>query len=86
MFVSGKVQGVFYRASARTKAKELDLLGWIRNLPDGQVEIMIEGNEGNIRKFTEWCKKGPINSHVRNLEIISKTKIERYSTGKLEIY
>jgi len=57
--IGGRVQGVFFRARARTMAESLNLTGWVRNLPDGTVEALFEGREEDIRAMVEWCKKGP---------------------------
>jgi len=69
IFVSGRVQGVFYRANTRKKAKELGIKGWVRNLYDGRVEITAEGKEEDIKKFIEWCKKGPELAFVENIKV-----------------
>ena len=59
-FVSGRVQGVFYRDSARRKAIELgDITGWVRNLPDGRVEVMACGEQDLVMTFHRWLRKGP---------------------------
>jgi len=69
IFVSGRVQGVFYRANTRKKAKELGIKGWVRNLYDGRVEITAEGKEKDLKKFIEWCKKGPELAFVENIKV-----------------
>ena len=57
--IEGRVQGVFYRASAERRAKELGLSGWVRNLADGRVEAHVEGARPSLLEFVEWCRKGP---------------------------
>ena len=57
--VHGKVQGVSFRASTQTKASELSIKGWVRNLQNGTVEVHAEGNGENLDKFIKWCQKGP---------------------------
>ncbi len=57
--VTGKVQGVFYRASTQAKAKELGLNGWVRNEQDGSVMIEAEGADLKLDKLVEWCQQGP---------------------------
>lgn len=69
IFVSGTVQGVFYRSNTRKKAKELGIKGWVRNLYDGRVEVTAEGEEEDLKKFIEWCKKGPELALVENIEV-----------------
>lgn len=69
-FVSGKVQGVWFRASTQEKAKELGLTGWARNLPDGRVEVMACGEAEKINALHEWLHQGPELARVS--EVIRK--------------
>ncbi len=69
IFVSGFVQGVFFRAETREKAKELSLFGWVKNLPDGRVEILAEGEKEKLEKLIEWARKGPPAAQVDNVDI-----------------
>ena len=57
--VSGQVQGVFFRATMREKARELDVNGWVRNEPDGSVAAHLEGSPDSVRTLVEWCHHGP---------------------------
>ncbi len=66
-FASGRVQGVFYRESARKKAESLRITGWVRNLEDGRVEVFACGEESAIKEFQDWLKKGPIAARVDHL-------------------
>ena len=68
LFVSGRVQGVYYRASARDAARQFGLTGWVRNLPDGRVEALFEGDEEALRRMREWCGTGPPGSRPRDLQ------------------
>lgn len=70
IFISGKVQGVFFRSSTKSKAEELGLTGWVRNLADGRVEAVFEGEEGNVEKMVQWCRKGPQYARVEDVEAI----------------
>ncbi len=70
VFVSGKVQGVFFRSGTKNKADELGLTGWVRNLLDGRVEAVFEGEEVEVEKMLEWCRKGPEYARVREVEVI----------------
>lgn len=72
IFVSGIVQGVFFRANTKEKANELKINGWVRNLPDGRVEILAEGDEEKIQKLIEWCWKGPEFAKVENVHATYK--------------
>ncbi|WP_224999467.1 acylphosphatase [Cesiribacter sp. SM1] len=66
--VTGKVQGVFYRASTKAKAKELGLNGWVKNAEDGSVLIEAEGEDMNLDKLVEWCQQGPGAAQVNGVE------------------
>jgi acylphosphatase len=68
MIVRGLVQGVFYRASARDQARLLLLGGWVRNLPDGSVEIVAEGPEETLMELLAWCRQGPPAARVDHIE------------------
>jgi len=68
--VTGHVQGVFFRASAREQAQDIGLQGWVRNLPDGRVEALACGNETQLSIFELWLKQGP------DLARVSEVKIE----------
>ena len=70
IFVSGKVQGVFFRSSTRDKALELGISGWVRNLSDGRVEVVFEGKQESVEKMVEWCRRGPPYAHVENVEVV----------------
>ena len=67
--VYGRVQGVFFRASARSHADHLDLKGFAQNENDGSVYIEAEGEEENISKFIEWCHRGPERAEVEKVEV-----------------
>lgn len=69
IIVKGKVQGVFFRATTSEKAAQLGLKGWVRNLPDGNVEVIAEGEKENLNKLAEWCKIGTDRSVVDSVEI-----------------
>lgn len=68
MLITGRVQGVFYRASTRDTALRLGLKGWVRNLPDGTVEAVFEGPVDKLRKVVDWCRQGPPGAAVRRVE------------------
>lgn len=69
IFVSGLVQGVFFRSETKAKAQELGLLGWVKNLADGRVEILTEGEKEKLEKLIEWVKKGPASARVNGLDV-----------------
>ncbi len=66
---TGKVQGVFFRASTRDQARAIGLNGWVKNQPDGSVLIHAEGGEDAIKQFVDWCKKGPPQARVAGVEV-----------------
>ena len=68
IFVTGKVQGVFFRQATRVIAIKNHVTGWIKNLDDGRVEIMIEGEDKFVDAVTKWCSLGPANSRVDDLK------------------
>jgi acylphosphatase len=67
--VSGKVQGVFFRASTKDEADKLGIRGLVRNEPDGSVYVEAEGEEENLRSFIAWVVKGPANARVEKCEV-----------------
>lgn len=67
--IYGRVQGVYYRATATEKARQLGITGWIRNLPDGSVEAEAQGTPQALKVFVEWCRKGPPLACVTQVEI-----------------
>ena len=68
IFVTGKVQGVFFRQATKVIATKNNVTGWVRNLNDGRVEIMIEGEDKSVDTVTQWCSLGPANSRVDDLK------------------
>ena len=69
VLISGRVQGVFFRACTKEKAEELGLAGWVQNLPDGRVEAVFEGEKSRVDKMVAWCYQGPPASHVAEVEV-----------------
>ena len=67
LFISGIVQGVFFRKSVEDKAKELELKGFVRNLDDGRVEIVVEGKDENVNEMVNALKQGLPHSEVKNV-------------------
>jgi len=66
--IFGVVQGVVFRLKTQEMANNLGLSGWVKNAPDGTVEIMVEGEELHLKKFVNWCKVGPRLAKVERLE------------------
>ncbi|MBI1857815.1 MAG: acylphosphatase [Candidatus Melainabacteria bacterium] len=69
LIISGTVQGVFYRASCQDVAVKYGLNGYVKNLLNGQVEVVAQGEKEQLEKLVEWCKKGPPHAQVDNVEI-----------------
>ncbi len=82
LLINGKVQGVFYRATAKKVAEELGVTGWIKNTKDNNVEAIITGTEEQVQQFIEWCKKGPVRAHVSD---VIATKVDDESFNEFKI-
>jgi len=67
--VTGRVQGVFYRASAAEQARALDISGYVRNLADGRVEVLALGPEESLRRFIDWLRVGPAAAKVADVSV-----------------
>jgi acylphosphatase len=72
LIISGRVQGVSYRMSAWEKARQLSLTGWVRNLSDGRVEMLIEGDTAKLEQMTAWAGQGPRFASVSNVDVSEK--------------
>ena len=68
LIITGFVQGVFFRASTRETAVRFDLTGWVRNLPDGNVEAVFEGPVEKLRQAVQWCRQGPRGARVTKVD------------------
>ncbi|MEF8879560.1 MAG: acylphosphatase [Candidatus Thermoplasmatota archaeon] len=71
--ISGRVQGVFFRATTKQKAEQLGINGWVRNTSDGRVEAVFEGKEEKVNQLLDWCHQGPSMANVENVEVEEKT-------------
>jgi acylphosphatase len=80
--IEGKVQGVFFRASTKEKADELDIKGFVQNENNGSVYIEAEGEEDALKEFMIWCKNGPSRAIVHNISIIEGI-LENFSDFKI---
>jgi acylphosphatase len=67
------VQGVGYRANVRRLANQLDLKGWVRNMPNGDVEVVVEGSEEMVERLIQWCHRGPTGAHVTEVHVQHET-------------
>jgi acylphosphatase len=69
LWVSGRVQGVWYRGSCADQAEQLGVSGWARNLPDGRVEVVAEGAPEAVDKLVDWCHIGPAHARVTRVDV-----------------
>lgn len=75
VYVSGHVQGVFYRDQAQRQASARGVAGWVRNLPDGRVEAVFEGEPVAVQHMVDWCWRGPPNAYVTNVEVMNEVPL-----------
>ena len=69
VFVSGEVQGVFFRSRIRQEAETRNVKGWVRNLADGRVEAVFEGEETAVKALVDFCKRGPPRARITNVDL-----------------
>jgi acylphosphatase len=67
--ISGRVQGVSFRANTRDQARSIGIRGWVRNLSDGRVEAIFEGPQADVQRMIHWCNRGPAPARVANVEV-----------------
>lgn len=84
VIVLGKVQGVFFRASAMEEAQRLGLRGFVRNLPDGTVEAAVEGERSQVAQFVEWCRTGSRDAVVSDVYARESTYKDEFRTFVIE--
>ena len=80
IIIHGKVHGVSFRASTQAKALELNLTGWVRNLPSETVEVHAEGSRDSLDKLIKWCQKGPPSANVSrcDLDWITPQRMDKF--------
>ena len=83
VFVSGDVQGVFFRSNTRRQAEVLGVKGWVMNLLDGRVEAVFEGEDGKVDSLVEWCRKGPAVCRVDDVEVVEERFSNEFSDFKI---
>lgn len=72
VWVSGRVQGVFFRQSCASAAAVRLVGGWVRNLPDGRVEAVFEGSAAAVDAMVDWCRTGPRHASVSGVEVVAE--------------
>ena len=80
LLVSGNVQGVFFRQALKVVAKKNNVSGWVRNLKDGRVEAVFEGDSKSINSVIEWAHVGPANSRIDDIEVSNEEFKNEFST------
>jgi acylphosphatase len=81
VFVSGRVQGVFYRAETRAHARTRQLGGWVRNCADGRVEAVFEGPRSQVQSMIDWCRRGPGLAHVKAVDVAWESPVGQLEFG-----
>lgn len=84
IFISGRVQGVGFRHFTRKNAESLGVTGWVKNLSDGRVEAVFQGDEEQVDKLIQKCKKGPKSSYVKDIEVNKETGDKDYDEFSVE--
>ena len=69
LLISGRVQGVFYRMTCRREGAARSLDGWVHNLPDGRVEVLLQGSKEKVEDMIRWCYRGPDEAQVSEIEV-----------------
>ena len=83
VFITGKVQGVFYRVKTRSEAKKRNVVGWVRNLPDGRVEAVFEGKKEDVDKLIDYCRKGPQGAYVTKIDVYPEEKTYKFNNFEI---
>ena len=83
MLITGRVQGVFFRASTQKQAEKLSVTGFVRNLPDGRVEVVAEGEQGAVEKLVAWCHQGPRGARIDKVDVSKITGDHIYREFKI---
>ncbi|MGA1871136.1 MAG: acylphosphatase [bacterium] len=84
LFVSGRVQGVCFRYATQRQARNLNLSGWVKNLYDGRVEIVAEGDEGSIADLVQWAHHGPSGALVKNVQVTHEEYLNEFDHFTIE--
>ena len=84
VFVSGSVQGVFFRLKTKHNAHRYNVKGWVRNLPDGRIEAIFEGKKEAVKALIEFCKHGPPSAIVTNVNLTWETYTGNFDRFKIK--
>jgi acylphosphatase len=83
LVIKGKVQGVFYRATAQDVAQQIGVTGWVRNTDEGNVEIKATGTEEQLQRLVAWCKQGPPKAIVTDILLSKKEEEENFKDFRI---
>ncbi len=83
LIITGRVQGVWFRASTQEAADNLGIKGWVRNLPDSSVEVDASGETDTLEQFIQWCYKGPPGARVANIDIKELEPTDAHQSFKI---
>ena len=85
IFITGDVQGVFFRSNTRSQAVMRQVTGWVRNLPDGRVEAVMEGEKDDVEGLVESCRQGPPGARVGDMEIGWEKPTHKYKGFEIRV-
>lgn len=83
IWISGRVQGVFFRANTRRKAMDLNIKGWVKNLSDERVEAVLEGEDSAVKEMVEFCRKGPFGAKITKIEVKEEKYVGEFETFEI---
>ncbi|NIU38739.1 acylphosphatase [Candidatus Bathyarchaeota archaeon] len=83
VYVSGRVQGVFFRFETQDLAVKYKVTGWVQNLPDGRVEAVFEGEKERVERLIEFCRRGPLGARVAKVDVSWETYTGRFQDFKV---
>jgi acylphosphatase len=81
--ITGRVQGVWFRASAKEKADALGITGWVRNCEDGSVEVLAQGSEEELKEFVKWCHHGPPSATITDVQEQNEPDAEQMTSFQI---
>lgn len=86
LHINGRVQGVFFRDSTRQMAQSMGLTGYVKNLPDGRVEVVVEGEKENVDQLVKWCHTGPPGAIVSSVEVHNEPYSDEFKIFEIRRY
>ena len=84
VFVSGRVQGVFFRVEARSEAMKRKVAGWVRNTSEGRVEAIFEGEKADVEQLIDFCRRGPPGARVTEIDVQWETYTGEFKAFKIQ--